>query len=107
MLPLWAHHAMQKVEQFVYTVWEARGRVSPCVVLPNWLKDSDCLLHDHRPPVPSFRACFKSIFYTCTETGKIWTHLLGFMLFPFMGILAVLKQNGLHGLKLHGLSRRK
>ncbi|NWQ83495.1 PAQR1 protein, partial [Columbina picui] len=76
-LPLQAHHAMEKMEEFVYKVWEGRWRVIPYDVLPDWLKDNDYLLHGHRPPMPSFRACFKSIFRIHTETGNIWTHLLG------------------------------
>lgn len=58
-------------------VWEGRWRVIPHDVLPDWLKDNDFLLHGHRPPMPSFRACFRSIFRIHTETGNIWTHLLG------------------------------
>lgn len=61
----------------VLQVWEGRWRVIPYDVLPDWLKDNDYLLHGHRPPMPSFRACFKSIFRIHTETGNIWTHLLG------------------------------
>uniref|UniRef100_A0A3B3TBX3 Adiponectin receptor 1 n=1 Tax=Paramormyrops kingsleyae TaxID=1676925 RepID=A0A3B3TBX3_9TELE len=76
-LPLQAHHAMEKMEEFVYKVWEGRWRVIPYHVLPEWLKDNDYLLHGHRPPMPSFRACFGSIFRIHTETGNIWTHLLG------------------------------
>ncbi|PIO24202.1 hypothetical protein AB205_0100090 [Aquarana catesbeiana] len=74
---LQAHHAMERVEEFVCKVWEGRWRVIPHDVLPDWLKDNDYLLHGHRPPMPSFRACFKSIFRIHTETGNIWTHLLG------------------------------
>ena len=62
---------------YVFQVWEGRWRVIPYDVLPDWLKDNDYLLHGHRPPMPSFRACFKSIFRIHTETGNIWTHLLG------------------------------
>uniref|UniRef100_A0A3P9PGS2 Adiponectin receptor 1a n=1 Tax=Poecilia reticulata TaxID=8081 RepID=A0A3P9PGS2_POERE len=76
-LPLQAHHAMEKMEEFVHKVWEGRWRVIPFHVLPDWLKDNDYLLHGHRPPMPSFRACFGSIFRIHTETGNIWTHLLG------------------------------
>lgn len=68
-------------------------RVIPYDVLPDWLKDNDYLLHGHRPPMPSFRACFKSIFRIHTETGNIWTHLLGFVLFLFLGILTMLRPN--------------
>ncbi|RMC02688.1 hypothetical protein DUI87_19876 [Hirundo rustica rustica] len=92
---LQAHHAMERMEEFVCKmhcwssipcvsvnsfnpqVWEGRWRVIPHDVLPDWLKDNDYLLHGHRPPMPSFRACFKSIFRIHTETGNIWTHLLG------------------------------
>nr|KAF6399539.1 adiponectin receptor 1 [Molossus molossus] len=84
---------MEKMEEFVYKVWEGRWRVIPYDVLPDWLKDNDYLLHGHRPPMPSFRACFKSIFRIHTETGNIWTHLLGFVLFLFLGILTMLRPN--------------
>uniref|UniRef100_A0A8C5XSW7 Adiponectin receptor 1 n=1 Tax=Microcebus murinus TaxID=30608 RepID=A0A8C5XSW7_MICMU len=92
-LLLQAHHAMEKMEEFVYKVWEGRWRVIPYDVLPGWLKDNDYLLHGHRPPMPSFRACFKSIFRIHTETGNIWTQLLGFVLFLFLGILTMLRPN--------------
>ncbi|XP_058286618.1 adiponectin receptor protein 1 isoform X2 [Hylobates moloch] len=88
-LPLQAHHAMEKMEEFVYKVWEGRWRVIPYDVLPDWLKDNDYLLHGHRPPMPSFRACFKSIFRIHTETGNIWTHLLGFFILPSCRFRAV------------------
>ncbi|XP_070597226.1 adiponectin receptor protein 1-like isoform X3 [Erythrolamprus reginae] len=86
MLPLQAQHAMEKMEEFVLKVWEGRWRVMPYDVLPDWLKDNDFLLHGHRPPMPSFRACFRSIFRLHTETGNIWTHLLGFLFFLVLGI---------------------
>ncbi|XP_067863342.1 adiponectin receptor protein 1-like [Heptranchias perlo] len=92
-LPLQAHHAIEKMEEFVYKVWEGRWRVIPYDVLPDWLKDNDYLLYGHRPPMPSFRACFKSIFRIHTETGNIWTHLLGFVFFLGLGILTLLRPN--------------
>lgn len=49
--------------------------------LPKWLQDNDFLHRGHRPPLPSFSACFKSIFRVHTETGNIWTHLLGCVAF--------------------------
>ncbi|XP_050302889.1 adiponectin receptor protein isoform X2 [Anthonomus grandis grandis] len=52
--------------------------------LPEWLQDNDFLQRGHRPPLPSFRACFKSIFRIHTETGNIWTHMLGCV--AFIGI---------------------
>ncbi|GAA6111451.1 adiponectin receptor protein 1b [Tachysurus ichikawai] len=44
-LPLQAHHAMEKMEEFVHKVWEGRWRVIPFHLLPDWLKDNDYLLH--------------------------------------------------------------
>ncbi|KAL2103219.1 hypothetical protein ACEWY4_000087 [Coilia grayii] len=92
-LPLQAHHAMEKMEEFVHKVWEGRWRVIPYHLLPDWLKDNDYLLHGHRPPMPSFRACFRSIFRIHTETGNIWTHLLGLILFLCLGTLTMLRPN--------------
>lgn len=45
--------------------------------LPDWMKDNEFLHHGHRPELPSFAACFQSIFKIHSETGNIWTHLLG------------------------------
>ncbi|XP_041083165.1 adiponectin receptor protein 1-like isoform X1 [Polyodon spathula] len=92
-LPLQAHHAMEKMEEFVYKVWEGRWRVIPFHVLPDWLKDNDYLLHGHRPPMPSFRACFRSTFRLHTETVNIWTHLVGLILFLALGILTMFRPN--------------
>ncbi|KAM9523293.1 adiponectin receptor protein 1-like isoform 1-T2 [Salvelinus alpinus] len=92
-LPLQAHHAMEKMEEFVHKVWKGSWRVIPFHVLPEWLKDNDYLLHGHRPPMPSFRACFGSIFRIHTETGNIWTHLLGLILFIGLGTYTILRPN--------------
>ncbi|XP_061524440.1 adiponectin receptor protein 2-like [Phycodurus eques] len=90
---LQAHHAMEKMEEFVHKVWEGRWRVIPHDVLPDWLKDNDFLLHGHRPPMPSFRACFRSIFRIHTETGNIWTHLLGCLFFFCLGLMYMFRPN--------------
>nr|XP_033808356.1 adiponectin receptor protein 2 isoform X1 [Geotrypetes seraphini] len=90
---LQAQHAMEKVEEFVYKVWEGRWRVIPHDVLPDWLKDNDYLVHGHRPPMPSFRACFKSIFRIHTETGNIWSHLLGCVFFLCLGVFYMFRPN--------------
>lgn len=79
-----------KIEEFVCKVWEERWLVIPYNVLPDWLKDCDYLLPDHRPPMYSLWTSFKSIFCVHTEAGTIWTHLLDFALFLFLGILTIL-----------------
>lgn len=74
-----AHNAAEQAEEFVRKVWEASWKVCHFRNLPRWLQDNDYLHAGHRPPLPSFYACFKSIFRIHTETGNIWTHLLGML----------------------------
>lgn len=59
--------------------------------LPAWLQDNDFLTHGHRPPLPSFRACFRSIFRIHTETANIWTHLLGCVAFIAIAIYFLMR----------------
>jgi len=61
----------------VIKTWEARWTVQNYELLPEWLQDNEFLMTGHRPPLPSFAACFKSIWSLHTETGNIWTHLIG------------------------------
>ncbi|XP_052072529.1 adiponectin receptor protein-like [Mytilus californianus] len=76
--------AAEHAEEFVKRVWEAGWRVVNHHSLPDWLQDNDFLHKGHRVPTNSFRECFKSIFRIHTETGNIWSHLLGMI--AFMGI---------------------
>lgn len=76
--------AAEQAEEFVKKVWEAGWRVVHHNSLPNWLRDNEFLHKGHRMPSNSFIACFKSIFRIHTETGNIWTHLLGMI--AFIGI---------------------
>lgn len=78
--------AIDKAEEIAWKVWEAGWTVVHHNHLPKWLRDNDFLVKGHRPPLNSFKACFKSIFKIHTETGNIWTHLLGFI--AFVGIAA-------------------
>ncbi|CAF4416629.1 unnamed protein product, partial [Didymodactylos carnosus] len=52
--------------------------------LPHWLLDNEFLISGHRPPMPSVKQCFASIFHLHTETVNIWTHLLGTLFFICM-----------------------
>ena len=69
--------AAQQAEEFVKKVLEAGWSVVHHNHLPNWLRDNEFLHKGHRLPTNSYLACFKSIFRIHTETGNIWTHLLG------------------------------
>ncbi|KAK6027436.1 hypothetical protein OSTOST_06534, partial [Ostertagia ostertagi] len=61
--------------------WEARWKATNFEYLPEWLQDNEYLRTGHRPPLPSFSSCFKSIFALHTETGNIWTHMYGCVAF--------------------------
>ncbi|KAK5966804.1 Adiponectin receptor protein [Trichostrongylus colubriformis] len=61
--------------------WEARWKATNFETLPEWLQDNEYLRTGHRPPLPSFSSCFKSIFALHTETGNIWTHMYGCVAF--------------------------
>lgn len=67
-------------------VIEASWKVCHFSALPHWLQDNDYLHWGHRPPLPSFTACFQSIFRIHTETGNIWTHLIGCVLFIMLAV---------------------
>ena len=63
----------------------------PHHALPSWLRDNDFLLKGHRPPLPSIKECFKSIFRIHTETGNIWTHLIGILYSSIIKTLLIIK----------------
>lgn len=76
----------EQAGRYVGKVKQAAWRVLPHNVLPEWMKDNEFLRDYHRPPMPSFKQCFRSIFRIHTETGNIWTHLIGFILFIILMI---------------------
>ncbi|KJE96688.1 adiponectin receptor protein 1 [Capsaspora owczarzaki ATCC 30864] len=49
--------------------------------LPDWLKDNELILNHHRPQLFTFAQCIESIFRIHSETGNIWTHLVGWLAF--------------------------
>ena len=59
--------------------------------LPDWMKDNEYLQFGHRPELNSFKECFKSIFGLHSETGNIWTHLIGFVAFITVTIIFYVK----------------
>jgi len=45
--------------------------------LPEWLQDNELIETGHRPQLDNFHACLQSVFSVHSETGNIWTHLIG------------------------------
>ncbi|VDL60862.1 unnamed protein product [Hymenolepis diminuta] len=68
-------------EEFVRQVWLRGWGLVQFTQLPQWMKDNDFIKGGHRPALNSYWGCAKSIFRIHTETGNIWTHLLGCILF--------------------------
>lgn len=64
-----------------------RWRVHHFDKLPGWMRDNEYLRMGHRPELNSFTECFKSVFMIHTETGNIWTHLIGFLAFVTITIV--------------------
>ena len=55
--------------------------------LPDWLKCNIYVTTGHRPPMNSVKECFKSMFRIHSQTGNIWTHFIGFLVFIIITIL--------------------
>lgn len=83
------HACLEQAEQIMQHVLEAGWKLASHHALPKWLKDNDFLHHGHRPQLSSFKECFKSIFAIHTETGNIWTHLLGCIAFIVVAVYFV------------------
>jgi len=75
-------NAAEQAEEFAISIWHRfqSWKVIHFSHLPQWLQDNDFLHFGHRPPLPTSE-CFKSIIRIHTETGNIWTHLLGVVAF--------------------------
>lgn len=67
----------EQAEMLMRKVWEGAWNACPFHSLPKWLQDNEYIHRGYRPPLPSFGACFKSIFRLHTETANIWTHMIG------------------------------
>lgn len=49
--------------------------------LPSWMQDNDFIKCGYRPQLASYSSCLKSVCGIHTETGNIWTHLIGCSIF--------------------------
>lgn len=72
-----AQSMAHSAEDFVRQVWLRGWQLLQFAQLPNWMKDNNFIIRGHRPALKSYWGCAKSIFRVHTETGNIWTHLLG------------------------------
>jgi len=63
----------------IQSIWD--GKLFKFVDLPEWMKDNEYITDMHRPQITSIKSCLKSIFSIHAETGNIWTHLVGAIVF--------------------------
>lgn len=85
-----AFQAAEQAGEICRKVIEVSWKACHFQSLPHWLQDNDYLHWGHRPPLPSFAACFRSIFRIHTETGNIWTHLIGCVSFMLLAIYTLI-----------------
>jgi len=81
------HSAIEKSSQIAGYCW----KVCHFEKLASWQQDNEHLLYGHRPELTSAAECFKSIFRIHTETGNIWTHMIGFFAFVVATIVFYVK----------------
>ncbi|XP_078595693.1 uncharacterized protein LOC144872879 isoform X1 [Branchiostoma floridae x Branchiostoma japonicum] len=84
---------VERTKEVGKKVVEALWKLMPHHALPEWLKDNEYLKGSHRPPMPSFRSCFRSMFRIHSETGNIWTHFLGCLAFIAVAIYFLVKRS--------------
>jgi adiponectin receptor len=53
--------------------------------LPEWMQDNEYILAFYRPPTFSYRRCFASLCYLHNETGNIYTHAIGALMYLILG----------------------
>jgi adiponectin receptor len=66
-----------KIESALLVLWDD---------LPTWRRDNQYILSGYRADSNSYWKSFKSLFYVHNEFVNIWTHLLGALVFPVIGI---------------------
>ncbi|KAH9909215.1 hemolysin III family channel protein [Xylariomycetidae sp. FL2044] len=63
--------------------------------LPAWRRDNAYITRGYRPPSSSIRRSLASgVLGLHNETVNVWTHLVGALLFPLLGLYLYLKKNG-------------
>ncbi len=72
-----AREAEQKVERALLLLWDD---------LPAWRQDNHFIRSGYRAESKSYWRSFASLFYVHNEFVNIWTHLIGAVVFPLIGI---------------------
>lgn len=81
----------KSILSYVQSIWD--GRLFKFTDLPEWMRDNEYITDMHRPQIKNLRSCIRSIFSIHAETGNIWTHLIGALIFLGLIINYILKPN--------------
>jgi len=76
----------------IQSIWD--GKLFKFVDLPEWMKDNEYITDMHRPQITSLKSCLRSVFSIHSETGNIWTHLIGALVFLGLIIWYLVRDNG-------------
>ena len=69
----------RSILSYCQSIWD--GRLFKFNDLPEWMKDNEYITDMHRPQIKNIVSCLRSIFSIHAETGNIWTHLIGALVF--------------------------
>lgn len=69
----------KSILSYVQSIWD--GRLFKFHDLPEWMRDNEYITDMHRPQIKNLKSCIRSIFSIHAETGNIWTHLIGALIF--------------------------
>lgn len=78
------HVDEEECEPMEPKVIDNRWKLISYEMLPKWMKDNHFIHNGYRPPLGSMKACVWSVLRLHTESGNIWTHLIGFVLFVLL-----------------------
>eukprot|EP00056_Hartaetosiga_gracilis_P010989 m.164498 g.164498 ORF g.164498 m.164498 type:complete len:559 (-) comp13425_c0_seq1:2969-4645(-) len=77
---------LQKLRQAHY---EGVPELKTIEYVPKWMSDNEFILGGYRPVLLSFTRCIHSLSYVHNETGNIFTHLLGGIIFILYAIYVI------------------
>ncbi|KAI8369433.1 pPR-type GPCR protein [Radiomyces spectabilis] len=54
--------------------------------IPKWMQDNQYITTGYRYPTGSYTGCIKTLFFLHNESVNIWSHLIGFLVFVWLGV---------------------
>lgn len=83
--------SIKVVNELKVKYWD--GRLVKYSELSEWMKDNEYIENFYRPELSDTWTCIKTLFRVHCETGNIWTHLIGALVFLSLFFHYLLKDN--------------